>query len=274
MPNYCANHLTLKSTDPHKLKDAIGLILDDNVIDFNIAVPMPVQLENVVVVENGVPSTPVVNGVDTMTLPLAKCHFARRSLTDDELSIISHLDTSKTLRELYLTNKESNQEVAKILYNIIVLTQQSRCKAIFGFEGWYSWRIANWGCKWNASDTEILESNDKSITVRFDTPWCQPVGWINRLIHMLPKEVTVELTYSEPGVMFGGEYTAEYIDGDMSICHREYDMDELHEEMFGCTEAEYRWEMVDDGEEQLAEDWDEPLEPEEWAHHMKNLHNK
>lgn len=30
----------------------------------------------------------------------------------------------------------------------------------------------------------------------------------------------------------------------------------------------------DDGEEQLAEDWDEPLEPEGWAHHLKNLHNK
>ena len=41
----------------------------------------------------------------------------------------------------------------------------------YGFKSWYDWRCHNWGCKWNACDTEIFELTDTYADIEFQTPW-------------------------------------------------------------------------------------------------------
>tara|TARA_R100000654_G_scaffold54167_2_gene80338 strand:+ start:864 stop:1295 length:432 start_codon:yes stop_codon:yes gene_type:complete len=41
---------------------------------------------------------------------------------------------------------------------------------------WYSWRLENWGCKWDASDvTFMYDHNDEvMLSCFFSTPWSPP----------------------------------------------------------------------------------------------------
>lgn len=41
----------------------------------------------------------------------------------------------------------------------------------YGYDNWYDWRIANWGVKWNASQTDYIPEDG---TLLFNTPWSIP----------------------------------------------------------------------------------------------------
>ena len=47
----------------------------------------------------------------------------------------------------------------------------------YGFADWYHWSIANWGTKWNAYETQILDGD----TIMFDTAWAAPLPIIEAL---------------------------------------------------------------------------------------------
>lgn len=51
----------------------------------------------------------------------------------------------------------------------------------YGVEDWYYWSINNWGCKWEAREIEIMESDPKEIYLRFDTPWSPPINFYKNL---------------------------------------------------------------------------------------------
>ena len=38
---------------------------------------------------------------------------------------------------------------------------------------WYDWRVENWGCKWDACETEVvhLDEENNCITIQFNSPW-------------------------------------------------------------------------------------------------------
>lgn len=92
-----------------------------------------------------------------------------------------------------------------------------------GHEGWYLWRIANWGCKWDASFGEPFlalggEDMDVDATVaakgvtdtptvavyKFDTPWGPPTAFVEQASEKFP-ELEFTLRYGEPGAGFAGE---------------------------------------------------------------------
>lgn len=75
-------------------------------------------------------------------------------------------------------------------------------------DGWYWWRVNNWGTKWDAyGDAHHVEQDEIDgwtwIHVRFDTAWAPPMGWLDALTADLPQAV-ITLTYDEPGMDFGG----------------------------------------------------------------------
>jgi hypothetical protein len=82
-------------------------------------------------------------------------------------------------------------------------------------EGWYEWRIANWGTKWELSETETdaftplepaaKEGDSYSSYCYFPTAWAPPIAWATKVSELFPK-ITLSLWYDEPGMSFAGLY--------------------------------------------------------------------
>ena len=58
---------------------------------------------------------------------------------------------------------------------------------------WYDWRLQNWDTKWDVpkDDIEIVEINNGSIVVGFDTAWCPPYSIYKKLRDKF-KDVKIE----------------------------------------------------------------------------------
>ena len=56
----------------------------------------------------------------------------------------------------------------------------------YGFDNWYDWRLANWGCKWN-TDSPVLEEFNNKLIYLFDTPWGPPPGIYLWLCELFPQ---------------------------------------------------------------------------------------
>jgi len=68
--------------------------------------------------------------------------------------------------------------------------------------GWYDWRIKNWGTKWDAT---LLRATRKknSATLYFETAWAPPI----EIYKVLEEEgFKVEATYVEQGMQYAGHY--------------------------------------------------------------------
>lgn len=68
--------------------------------------------------------------------------------------------------------------------------------------GWYDWRIKNWGTKWDA--TILSATRKKNVaTLYFETAWAPPI----EIYKVLEEEgFKVEATYVEQGVQYAGHY--------------------------------------------------------------------
>ena len=97
--------------------------------------------------------------------------------------------------------------------------QKSTMVAQTGFDNWYDWRVANWGCKWDV-DTEGLEFTDNgdgtaSIAGWFDSPWGPPIEAYNTFCDDMDN-CSLEAFYEEGGMDFAGHYNNgkdDYIEG-------------------------------------------------------------
>jgi hypothetical protein len=69
-------------------------------------------------------------------------------------------------------------------------------------ENWYTWRLNNWGTKWDANVFHITE-NDNELVVDFDTAWGPPIELYE---HMLKDGWEIEAVYYEPGMGFVGQF--------------------------------------------------------------------
>lgn len=78
----------------------------------------------------------------------------------------------------------------------------------YGADNWYDWRVKNWGTKWNASGTFVIDKN----TVEFDTAWCSPEPLIAMITHCYDCEAHVKYADEDLGNNCG-EYI--YKDGEL-----------------------------------------------------------
>lgn len=71
--------------------------------------------------------------------------------------------------------------------------------------GWYSWRLANWGTKWDISQDDVSFVDDQSgfLQIEFFTAWAPADGVCN---YLREKYENVDITwfYDEPGMCDAG----------------------------------------------------------------------
>ena len=69
---------------------------------------------------------------------------------------------------------------------------------------WYSWRLANWGTKWDAYEVEIDDSEmHNGFEVTFDTAWSPPEEICNALREKYDN-LSISWFYDEPGCEVAG----------------------------------------------------------------------
>ena len=84
----------------------------------------------------------------------------------------------------------------------------------YGHTDWYNWRVRNWGCKWDASESCIVEDSENVLSVEYDTAWAPNTGWVNFAAKVYPS-LKFTLSFEEPGMAFCGVYTAQGDDDDL-----------------------------------------------------------
>ena len=104
----------------------------------------------------------------------------------------------------------------------------------------YNEAVAKWGTKWDASNLDIIDRYENSVSASFDTAWSPPIAVYDAL---LAQGFEVHASYFEPGMGFVGKY----IDG----MDEEYEIDP--EDMSDIPEDLMEaWGIAE-----VYEDWDE-----------------
>jgi hypothetical protein len=70
---------------------------------------------------------------------------------------------------------------------------------------WYTWRVVNWGTKWDVGDGTRVDGNPEDGYIRydFDTAWSPPVPWVLSVSKRYPS-IAFYLQYEEGGCSFEG----------------------------------------------------------------------
>ena len=77
---------------------------------------------------------------------------------------------------------------------------------------WYSWRVDNWGTKWDISDEglEFIDNGDGTamITGYADSAWSPPIDAFQNYANA-NEDVYLEIKYFEPGMSFVGVWDSD-----------------------------------------------------------------
>ena len=193
MPNYCSNRLTV-SGDAKELKKFIKKGLgkgEDKIWSISNYVPTPKKL--------------------LRTVSPTSTAFKTKYVNDYEVK--NAIEKQK---------KDSTVAVPKLI--VCENRTQKKCDALikkYGADNWYEWNCANWGIKWDCSceDGEYQTDGKTYFTAEFDSAWCPPIKWLEKVQEKYPK-LFFKLVYSEGGCFFGGvaytqkieEYDVPYIE--------------------------------------------------------------
>ena len=68
---------------------------------------------------------------------------------------------------------------------------------------WYSWRLNNWGVKWDTGETHCTEDCDDMLQYEFVTPWGPP-DELKRYLEEQYPDLDIVWFYDEPAMQFAG----------------------------------------------------------------------
>lgn len=78
-----------------------------------------------------------------------------------------------------------------------------RLREEYGASDWYEWRIENWGTKWDADETLILEDSVDELYLCFNTAWAPPTEWLKKVSLRFPN-LNFVMDYMEEGQGYCG----------------------------------------------------------------------
>ena len=96
-----------------------------------------------------------------------------------------------------------------------------------GHDNWYSWRVDNWGTKWDIDPNEGLEFTDNGdgtaeISGWFESAWAPPIQAYNTFLDDMDG-CSLTADYHEPGMDFAGIYDNgddQYMEGLGEYCEQ------------------------------------------------------
>lgn len=164
MANWVLNQIYADKTTINKIKELV-VIKDEKgklIVDFNKLIPMPEDLN--ITAPSWYISTIGENSVQKTLEPILKEIYKGNSqITQDQFVCLS----MKRLTNICVKN-DLLMRMIKGYYNI----------QRYGFPDWYDWCCHNWGCKWNACDSEVSEEE-----ISFETPWSPSMKIFEELAH-------------------------------------------------------------------------------------------
>jgi len=85
-----------------------------------------------------------------------------------------------------------------------------------GFYNWYDWSIHNWGVKWDAGHSQLIEETDTTLSYNFDTAWDTPETFFRSLFAMYPHLEFRVVTFSMESDYY---YEIVKVDGKYQAAH-------------------------------------------------------
>lgn len=70
----------------------------------------------------------------------------------------------------------------------------------YGYEGWYDWRVAKWGTKWEAVDARWHNKEGGGIIYTFDTAWSPPTDVVDEIARRYPSLTITHEFHEEAGM--------------------------------------------------------------------------
>ncbi len=101
--------------------------------------------------------------------------------------------------------REMEQEEEKpnlLSFHNFVPVPQDILAAGYNMAG-HLWEVANWGCKWGAYQTRIIEEWDGLVVYAFDTAWSPPIEFMEKVAKQF-STLTMLLDYEEQSMGFKG----------------------------------------------------------------------
>ena len=125
----------------------------------------------------------------------------------DNRVILSH-DDSQQIDMIYnIMNTEDTPLCQTLIPMDEKLLEISGISDNYEVQGWYDWRLENWGTKWDVYETHCTRIDANTLNLNFYTAWSPPIPIFDKLVDM-GFEVTAR--YLDEGWGYIGEYT----DGD------------------------------------------------------------
>lgn len=125
----------------------------------------------------------------------------------DNRVILSH-DDSQQIDMIYnIMNTEDTPLCQTLIPMDEKLLEISGISDNYEVQGWYDWRLENWGTKWDVYETQCTRINANTLQLYFYTAWSPPIPIYDKLVDM---GFEVNARYLDEGWGYIGEYT----DGD------------------------------------------------------------
>ena len=122
----------------------------------------------------------------------------------------------------------------------------------FKNDGWYEWRVSNWGTKWDVGSSQygVERGNANECKFSFDSAWSPPIQFYEKLEEL---GFTVKAMYYESGMAFCGIYEDGFDDyyeyGDLDSDGVANTIPQELDEYFCISEQLADWEDEQEDEE-------------------------
>lgn len=189
MPNYVRNIIKMEGIANLPLFSEHD---GEKQFDFNKLIPMPTELN---VVEGSLTDEAIVYYLtERCSIPISALDQPRTALLN---TLVRGATIDNWPEEVFRRNSEkmaaADESEREALYN--AGRQYVSNYEQYGATTWYGWSIRNWGTKWNACETWIIDDD----TIIFETAWSSPLPILRKLIELYP-QFRIELWWADEDV--------------------------------------------------------------------------